>query len=263
MKKSNITILKSVFILGILTVGEHTYGQVRIANSNANQAALNSSAFIDASSNIVFNNSSNIGKGLLFPRTNLTQFNEFGGNPVGVATSYPNFYDGLIVYNTANIGKAGIGTTEGTLTPGYWYYDNKSGTINGGIWKPFKNKDISTEGSMVMQKYILSNVNGDWVEDFNTNIPTSKYTVLHVGSGFNKTLNKPNVGDFCPTNSYVYEKGGTWRIYADFPKCTAAVGNGEWIIYTLIISKDKVSINSTIEKNLGGGNSGSAPSPVQ
>jgi hypothetical protein len=39
-------------------------GQVRIFNSNANSSALNSSAFIDASSGIVANASTNVGNHL-------------------------------------------------------------------------------------------------------------------------------------------------------------------------------------------------------
>ncbi|WP_343644004.1 hypothetical protein [Chryseobacterium sp.] len=139
MKKNKNTILKTLFTTGILTVGCFASGQVRIANSTANQTAPNSSAFIDASSNTVFNSSANIGKGLLFPRTDLTQFNAFGGSPIGVPTSYANFYDGFIVYNTATSGRAGVGATEGSLTPGYWYYDNKTRTVNGGTWKPINN----------------------------------------------------------------------------------------------------------------------------
>jgi hypothetical protein len=42
----------------------------------------------------------------------------------------------MIVYNTASSGTAGVGATQGTLSPGYWYYENKSSSNTGGTWKP-------------------------------------------------------------------------------------------------------------------------------
>jgi hypothetical protein len=42
----------------------------------------------------------------------------------------------MIVYNTNTGGTASVGNTQGTLTPGYWYYENKSGSETGGTWKP-------------------------------------------------------------------------------------------------------------------------------
>jgi len=110
-----------------------SFGQVRIVNTDNVEEALNSSAFIDASSKIRLNATDNIGKGLLYPRTDLTKFT-FSGAPFGAPGNYPTYYDGFVVYNTASGGKANQGTTEGTLSEGFWYYKNKSNTIDGGTW---------------------------------------------------------------------------------------------------------------------------------
>ncbi|WP_419870126.1 hypothetical protein [Chryseobacterium sp. CT-SW4] len=126
---------KFVFVLMLSAVG-FSQAQVRIVNSINNSAAPSSSAFIDASSNSTTNATTNVGKGLIFPRTDLTTFTTFSGTPTGIATSYPTRFDGMIVYNTATSGVAGVGSTQGTLTAGYWYYDNKSTTVNGGTWRP-------------------------------------------------------------------------------------------------------------------------------
>jgi len=121
----------------LMTAGAtFTFGQVRIVNNTSNTAVNNMSAFIDASSNSTANGTANVGKGLIFPRTDLTTFTAFGGSPTGIATSFPTRFDGMVVYNTASSGVAGVGATQGTLSPGYWYYDNKSTTVNGGTWKP-------------------------------------------------------------------------------------------------------------------------------
>lgn len=126
---------KYLFLFTLLITGL-AYGQIRFNNTVNNISATNSSSFLDASSNTTVNASTNLGKGLLYPRTNLTTFTAFSGSPVGIGNSYPTRFDGLVVYNTAASGVAGVGATQGTLTEGFWYYDNKSGTVNGGTWRP-------------------------------------------------------------------------------------------------------------------------------
>ena len=126
----------------LLLVATFCFAQVRIVNSPNNTGAPNSSAFLDASSNPGANNNATRGKGILFPRTNLKNFNNFGGAPIGIPNSYPTRYDGLIVYNTATSGEAGVGNTEGTLSEGYWFYENKTNSTTGGTWKP-----LGSEGS--------------------------------------------------------------------------------------------------------------------
>ncbi|RMZ57885.1 hypothetical protein D1632_16350 [Chryseobacterium nematophagum] len=140
---------KKVILLILLASGSYFYSQVRIANSTANSSAANSSAFIDASSNPSYNATTNVGKGLLFPRTDLTTFSAFSQGPFGIGNNYPTFYDGFIVFNTANSGIAGVGSTEGTLCRGFWYYDNPSTTINGGTWKPVRPDLCSTVSPVV------------------------------------------------------------------------------------------------------------------
>ncbi|MGN7757221.1 hypothetical protein ACTJIV_07065 [Chryseobacterium sp. 22532] len=123
--------------------------QVRFTNRDANSSSINSSAFIDASSAVNNNATSNVGKGLLYPRTDLSTFTAFGGSPVGIPNSYPTFYDGFVVYNTKVGDTAGVGATQGTLTAGFWYYDNKSKTINGGTWKPLGENPGNTSDTSI------------------------------------------------------------------------------------------------------------------
>lgn len=127
---------KTLLAVGFLSIATVSYAQVRIVNSATNAGVGNMTAFIDASSNSTANSQPNVGKGLLFPRTDLTTLTAFGGGATGAPTSFPTRYDGMIVYNTAATGVAGVGATQGTLSPGYWYYENKSTTVNGGTWKP-------------------------------------------------------------------------------------------------------------------------------
>lgn len=135
MKNQSTTKKNIISLIFLLSVALF-YGQIRVANNPNNVSAPNSSAFIDASSTTQYNSSSNIGKGLLYPRTDLTGFTSFGGSAFGIGNNYPTYYDGFMVYNTATSGVAGVGSTEGTLCRGFWYYDNVSKTLNGGIWRP-------------------------------------------------------------------------------------------------------------------------------
>ncbi|CAA7196520.1 FISUMP domain-containing protein [Chryseobacterium potabilaquae] len=152
--------------LMFLIFGSFFNGQVRIGNSAANTSAPNSSAFIDASSNPTFNNESkpNIGKGLLFPRTDLTKFTAFSPTApevLGTVENYYNYYDGFIVFNTASSGVAAIGGTEGTLCRGFWYYDNdvandtestapaNQNKLNLGTWRPMRPDQCSTTPPIV------------------------------------------------------------------------------------------------------------------
>lgn len=125
----------SVSILFIF-LSVFSYGQFRIVNSISNSSASNSSAFIDASSNFSLNNTTNIGKGLIFPRTDLTAFTTISPNQGGISSNYPSRYDGMVVYNTAT-GTSAIGSVS--VTPGFYYYENPgnhtpAGNNNGGTW---------------------------------------------------------------------------------------------------------------------------------
>lgn len=122
----------------LMTAGvSYSFAQIRIVNTNVNSSAPNSSAFIDASSNTTTNPTSNVGKGLIFPRVDLTTFTAFSpAAGSGIPNNYPTRFDGMIVYNTATSGAAGVGATSQPLFAGFWYYDNKSATNNGGTWRP-------------------------------------------------------------------------------------------------------------------------------
>ncbi|RNA60798.1 hypothetical protein D1631_02030 [Chryseobacterium nematophagum] len=137
MKQKFISI-KRILFFSFLILGNYFYSQIRISNSIAISSAPNSSAFIDASSNPSYNSTTNIGKGLLFPRTDLTTFINFLQPTFGLPNNYPSLYDGIILFNTATSGVAGVGSTEGTLCRGFWYYDNPSNVIDGGTWRPVR-----------------------------------------------------------------------------------------------------------------------------
>jgi hypothetical protein len=186
--------LKNIFLLIGLTLIVKVNGQVRIVNSISNSVALNSSAFIDASSNLTINNSTNLGKGLLYPRTDLTAFANFGGNSIGLATSYPTRFDGLLVYNT------GTGNTLASaadvivaVTPGFWYYDNKSTTLKGGTWKPIATTTSGSSSSDILKEDAINkSTDGTFSSNSDIKFPTEKATKTYVKK---LTDSKINIGN--------------------------------------------------------------------
>ncbi|MNE29639.1 hypothetical protein D3C80_1231290 [compost metagenome] len=118
-----------IFTLALAMYSGITNAQIK-TNNAASATIIGESVFLDASSFT----SANIGKGLNFPRTNLTTFTFVSGTTS--ALKFPTAYDGLVVYNT------GTGTTiTGTpvaVTPGFYYFKNTGATTNSttGVWTP-------------------------------------------------------------------------------------------------------------------------------
>lgn len=123
--------MKKIVLITSILVSCFASSQVRMTGTGI--SASNSSAFIDASSNTTNNGTVGNGKGLVFPRVDLSTFTFVG--TTGVPNNYPTRFDGMIVYNTKTGGTANVGSTVGTLAPGFWFYDNKSAITTGGTWK--------------------------------------------------------------------------------------------------------------------------------
>lgn len=134
-------------------------------------------------------------------------------------------------------------------------------------------KGVAASAPFYYITYTLENVNGDWVSDFNTLISADRYTLLIVGSSFDKMLstyrsssvlgNSPNISYdyYGPKNLSAQVKDGTWRIQADYSGSNPSNDNGTWIINCLILSNNQVNVLPAANINLGGSGTGSAGSP--
>lgn len=126
---------KYIFCLAFLILVVFGVEAQTRTNLNIDEGSINiSTAFLDASSTVTWNNSTNVGKGLNFPRTNLVNLVSMSSGASGIPNNNPNRFDGLVVYNTVT-GPAGIGTTQ--VEPGFYYYSNQTTNVNGGQWLPF------------------------------------------------------------------------------------------------------------------------------
>lgn len=130
--------MKKVFIfLSVSLISSFVTAQVVNNLTPANEGINETTAFLDASSSVEWNNSTNNGKGLVFPRTDLTAMLSLSAPVSGLPTSFPTYLDGMIVYNEGT-GKAKTGTGNVDVKPGFYFYENKSTTLNGGTWKPLE-----------------------------------------------------------------------------------------------------------------------------
>lgn len=134
---------KTIIILGAFLLFTINLTAQVYSNSALQTNITDSNAFLDASSN--FNHSANgshsLGKGLVFPDTDLTQF-EFDLT-LADGIYFPSYFDGMVVYNSGN----GVTRTGGnnpiaasTVTPGFYYFSNPEGytnaSISEGVWLP-------------------------------------------------------------------------------------------------------------------------------
>ena len=141
--------MKKFILILIMFVANYGFSQIR-SNGTLGSTINGQSPFIDVSA-ANFSSSTNSGKGIIFPRTDLTvfTFNPANGN----AFSYPTGFDGFIVYNTTagNTPATGSGIGGQAVTQGFYYFDNTSstGTTATGTWTPLGGGGTATAGTLI------------------------------------------------------------------------------------------------------------------
>lgn len=120
----------TTILLAIVSVTSNSFAQMR-SNNTVSATVGGQSVFLDASAN-GFTTTANIGKGISFPRTNLTTFTFV--TPTTGALNFPTAYDGMIVYNTTPgttpASNSGIGGQ--TVSAGFYYFYNPTGGSGNG-----------------------------------------------------------------------------------------------------------------------------------
>lgn len=142
--------MKKFILILIMFVANYGFTQIR-SNGSTSSTISGQSPFLDASAS-PFTSSANSGKGIAFPRTDLTAFtfNPANGNAFG----YPTGFDGFIVYNTTtgNTPATGSGIGNQAVTPGFYYFENTSstGTTATGEWLPLGGGSSSATAATVI-----------------------------------------------------------------------------------------------------------------
>ncbi|WP_394265660.1 hypothetical protein [Bergeyella zoohelcum] len=126
--------MKKILLMGAMVVVSLSYSQIRQSGTASSLISNSNSSFLDASGSSTWNNiNSNAGKGLVFPRTDLTKVTSLASNPQGPAF-YPTKMDGMIVYNVGTGAPKINPTATPNVTPGFYYYENKTTNLQGGKW---------------------------------------------------------------------------------------------------------------------------------
>ncbi|MCK0205574.1 hypothetical protein [Ornithobacterium rhinotracheale] len=118
------------YTLLLLVVGTFSYAQIKL--NQAPTLDKSSNAFLDASENT--EGKPNIGRGLLFPQTDLSKFTLDVASADGI--NYPTYFDGMIVYNTQEGGRTNdpsLAVQTENLTKGFYYFSNPKGKNNQSI----------------------------------------------------------------------------------------------------------------------------------
>lgn len=126
--------MKKIILSVALFSAIFSFAQIRQSGTNTSYIANSNSSFLDASGSSLWNNTNgNAGKGLVFPRTDLTKITNLVSNP-NLPTNYPTKMDGMIVYNVGT-GVPGMNAAATPhVTPGFYYYENKTNNLQGGKW---------------------------------------------------------------------------------------------------------------------------------
>lgn len=183
--------------------------------------------FFDASTNfdpaISFSNTS--GKGLLFPRTNLTTW-VFSSLALDGST-FPTAYDGMIVYNTGTGNTLTTGnnpSVSSSVSPGFYFFSNPDGDTNlsvtEGRWLPLggsstKSKTVSATADGVSATLPLATLDdSDLVTFLGAKIYDSTgKLVMTADSEYNAATNLLNTG-----NGFMYQvlAAGTYTVIFDY-----------------------------------------------
>lgn len=134
---------KHIITFGALLSIGFVQAQVSVNNGVNTQAINNSNVILDAST--AFSTEAgappNMGKGVVIPSVDLVNF-EFDLT-LADGSTFPTYFDGMIVYNKATGNTLTTGkrpTTSTAVTPGYYYFYNPNGAKNGNIkageWRP-------------------------------------------------------------------------------------------------------------------------------
>ena len=187
MKKTYL--FKSLCIFALIGTSQISWGQVK-ANNLVTGTIATESAFIDASG---FSSGVQNGKGLNFPRTDLTTFTFKTATTSSL--KFPTAYDGMVVYNTGT-GNTLTGTVV-AVTPGFYYYSNPGATTNSttGTWTAFLSPAklaLATSVSNTLTGANLSTtVNG--VKGADVDLSTMLTTALPLATSVSNTLTGANL----------------------------------------------------------------------
>ncbi|WP_295211975.1 hypothetical protein [uncultured Chryseobacterium sp.] len=176
---------------------------------------------------------------------------------VGINTKTPRVK--LDVAGTYKTGKIISGTIPSVTSVEKDRYLLLNHTISDNTVQKINPGQANAPGIASIITYSLNNVNGDWVENFNTKINSNDYSLMVLSAYFNLDLYGGNIA----IPSYgVKSVNNEWQIYADYSQ-VAPQSNGVWTIVCAVYPKTYVKIFPEHGPfNLNGSTTGSDNTPI-
>ena len=200
---------KTISILFVAIATMFTLNAQILTSEGINESsASNSFAFLDGASSQGYNPFPGAGKGILFPRTDLTvitQADVFDATSLSGAENYnPDYYDGLVVFNTGTgaLSGASMGTSEKDVSPGFYFYRNTGTAWNTGVWTPMGDAAAVaiTENTAVATNVVTANADAEQLisltgsaDGVSTHIDLG--VTAHLGANAVKQFRRANVYD--------------------------------------------------------------------
>lgn len=198
-----------VITLIISSIGNSLSAQIKGNQPYSGSSIPASSAFLDASVTNTINNA-NLGKGLIFPRADLTQLVLSNQGTLYNASNNPNRFDGMIVYNTTpgTTPATGSGVGGQAVVAGYYYFSNPGRTTStaNGEWLPLKG-GASNAGVNILTSETLTNTSIN-----NAQIYAVKGTF--TASGASTAVNIPSPNGMTGMYGITIYKTGSSTVYS-------------------------------------------------
>ena len=218
--------MKNIFsLLAIAAFGSLINAQVNV-NNGVQSSINNSNASIDLSS--AFSTEAGAGpyqgKGVIIPSVDLVNF-EFDVS-LADGTTFPTWFDGMLVYNNATGTTLTTGERSSTATlvaPGYYYFYNPNGATNSavqpGVWRPLGADPRVNIGTTETLTNTLVNGNqvyarrGTFTTNGTTTGPTAysgQIPVAAPGSLYRITIYQSGTNNVYSNSVYSYAADGTF-----------------------------------------------------
>lgn len=115
-----------------------------------------------------------------------------------------------------------------------------------------------TGGISSILTYQLTDVNGDWVLDFDTKISSTNYALVILSAWFNEDLEGDNPA---PPVARAKQIGGTWHLEADY-SAVSSDNNGTWNVTCVVYPKTYAKIFPLQVVNMGNTSTAAAVTPI-
>jgi len=213
-------------ILALTIFGSLVTAQVGV-NIGTQNTVSNSNVALDLSSSFSTEAGAgaNVGKGIVIPSVDLVNF--AFDLTLADGTTFPTYFDGMIVYNKSTGTTLTTGNRSSTataVTPGFYYFYNPNGGINSnvtaGVWRPIGGTDPKVNiGSA--ETVTNTSVNGNQVYarrgTFTTNgsstSPTTysnQVAIASPGSLYRITIYQSGTNNVYSNSVYSYAADGTF-----------------------------------------------------